>query len=271
MASFIPPGFGYSITPTAGPSWYGAGAAPNVSQTRTPTTPNLPVNAIPTPSSVGALSNLSKQINDMLLAGTKAAQGARIPGGAGLEAASSKVIGSELAGAVPDDVINLLKQQGAEAGVGGTNPNAAYLRLLGITSMDQVKAGEANLTAADARNPAAPIFDPATQLLTPNQSGNLALGQQQQNLAAQSEADRVALEQQRIALEAARLTPSGGGGGYGTQVSSPTAPGAGLPNYLDQTAYYAATPGYGFTPSTAGETYQTNVPTYDDLFSEAAG
>lgn len=245
------------------PSWYGANRAPAVSQARTPTTPNLPVAAIPTPASPGALASLTAQINQMMLSGTKAAQAARVPGGPALEEQSSKVIGQELAGGVPDDVIKLLQQQGAEGAPGtGVNPQAAYLRALGLTSIGQQQAGEQNLTAATARNPAAPTFDPTTQLLTPGQAGNLALGQQSQNLAAQAEADRVALEEQRLALEGSRI--GGGGVGYGGQVSAPTIPGAGLPNYADDRAYYAATPGYGFTPSTAGPTYQTGDTSYYD-------
>lgn len=253
---------------TTAPSWYGANRTPTVSQTRTPTTPNLPVAAVPTPASVGELSNLTKQINAMLLSGTKAAQAARVPGGPALEEQSSKVIGQELAGGVPDDVIKLLQQQSAEGAPGtGVNPQAAYLRALGLTSIGQQQAGEQNLTAATARNPAAPIFDPATQLLTPGQAGNLALGQQQQNLAAQSEADRVALEQQRLALESARV--GGGGGGYGgagpTSSFDPFI--TSVPNYGPDQAYFAATPGYGFSPSTSGETYTAQEPlTWEEMF-----
>jgi hypothetical protein len=140
---------------------------------------------------------------------------------------------------------------------------AAYERLLGLTSLDQIKSGETNLSAADARNPAAPIFDPATQLLTPNQAGSLALGQQRQNLDAQAEADRVAMENARLALEAARITPSGGGGG-GMTVTNPTVPGAGLPNYGG--GVYTTAGGEGFAPSTAGPDYQTNAYNWEDIF-----
>jgi len=258
------------------PSWYGANRAPAVSQHSTPSVPNLPVAAVPTPASVGELGNLTQQINNMLRLGTKTAQNARIPNEPGLETQSSKVIGQELGGGVPDDVLKLLQQQGAEGAPGtGVNPMAAYERALGITSLGQVRAGMTDLSAAEARNPAAPTFDPTTQLLTPGQAGNLALGQQSQNLAAQAEADRVALEEERLALEGARLP--GGGVGYGGQASTPApnvlSPG---PAYNSGQAYFAATPGYGFTPSTAGPDYQTgeNVqpsysgdPTYDELFA----
>lgn len=255
----------------AAPSWYGA--RPAVSQTRTPSEPNLPVAAVPTPATIGELTGLASNINAIERAGTKAAQEARIPGGPALEAKSSGVIGQELAGQVPEDVMRLLQQQGAEGAPGtGIDPQAAYLRALGVTSLGQIQAGQQNLSAALARNPPAPTFDPTTQLLTPGQAGNLALGQQQQNLAAQAEADRVALEEERLAL----ASGGGGGGGYGRGggAAGPTSPFdpfvTSVPNYGQEVAYGAASP-YGFTPSTAGPTYTApdqaaNVPTYEDLF-----
>lgn len=155
------------------------------------------------------LENISDRINQINLAATKTAQQARIPNDPALEAQSSTNIGQELQGQVPQDVQNLLAQQAAERGVaggfgGGPNANAAYLRALGLTSLQQQQAGQQNLSAAVARNPAAPIFDPTTQLLTPYQGAQLELGYQ-------TEADRAAEEQRRLDIEAAR----GGGGGRG--------------------------------------------------------
>lgn len=157
---------------------------------------------------LGAISDLINSINK---AAQTSALNARIPGAADLEKKSSDVIKTELGGGVPPDVLRLLQQQAAERGVGtgigptSPNANAAYLRALGLTSLDQIQAGEKNLTAADARNPAAPIFDPTKLLMTPEQLAAT-------NLGYMSEADRTALEQERLALEAAR---GGGGGGGG--------------------------------------------------------
>lgn len=157
------------------------------------------------------LTTLTNYINGLNRSGQAAANAARIPNAAGLETQSSANIGSELRGQLPADVLRLLQQQGAERGVatgtvGSPNNNAAYLQALGLTSLGLEQTGQQNLSSAVARNPAAPIFDPVSQLMTPYQSSELALQRQ-------SEADRMALEQQRLALEAAHAGGGGGGGG----------------------------------------------------------
>lgn len=145
---------------------------------------------------LGALSDLINSIN---VKAQQTALQARIPGEAGLEQQSSTNIGQQLAGQVPQDVMNLLQQQGAERGAatgqggGSPNANAAYLRALGLTSIGQQQAGQQNLTAAEGRNPAAPIFDPSSQLLTPAQLASLNLGY----------------------INAGRRDQPTGGGGYG--------------------------------------------------------
>jgi hypothetical protein len=118
-----------------------------------------------------------------------------------LEAASSANIDSELQGQLPADVLMQLNQQAAERGVstgspGSDNSNAAALRALGLTSLDLTGRGQSDLSSAVGRNPAAPIFDPTTQLLTPYQAGNL-----------QNQANMVSLDYLRA------LTGGGGGGG----------------------------------------------------------
>lgn len=156
------------------------------------------------------LENISDRINQINLAATKAAQQARIPGETALETKSSANIAADLAGQVDPDTQALLAQQAAERGISGgfdpssPNASAAYLRALGLTSYGRKAAGQQELSGAVARNPAAPIFDPTTQLLTPYQGAQLELGYQ-------TEADRAAEEQRRLDLEAAR----GGGGGRG--------------------------------------------------------
>lgn len=176
----------------------------------------LPVNAIPMPTTIQGLGDLTSQINAMNRAGQTAALNARIPGAAGLEQQSSDLIGSELRGEVPIDVQQQLQNRGAEgATLSGGNASAAYLRALGLTSIDQTQRGEQNLTAADARNPAAPIFDPSTQLLTPAQAGQLALGQGNLTLSQQEATDRANAENNRLRLEAQRLALGQGGGGRG--------------------------------------------------------
>lgn len=164
-------------------------------------------------TSTANVQSISDLVNNINRAAQGAANTARIPGAAALEAKSAANIGEELAGQVPTDVTNLLAQQAAERGFGrgvpgGPNTNAAYLRLLGLTSIGQEQAGQQNLTGAYARNPAAPIFDPTTQILTPFQGAQL-------NLGYQTEADRAAEAQRALDIQAARGGGGGGGGGYG--------------------------------------------------------
>lgn len=159
------------------------------------------------------LTSLTSLINQLNLQGQQAANAGRIPGEAGLEAQSSANIGQQLAGQVPQDVVNLLQQQGAERGVatgmpGSANSNAAYLQALGLTSLGQQQAGQANLSAAAARNPVAKIFDPTSMLLTPYQSGMLGV-----------DANQLALEWYK-ALHP--NVPVGGGGGGGQQPTTDT-------------------------------------------------
>lgn len=182
----------------SGPSWGGG------SSVRTPMT-TTPVSGAP-PAAGMDLTSLTNYINNLNRTAQTSANRARIPQGQALETRSSANIGGELRGEIPPDVIALMQQQAAERGVatgspGSPNSNAAYLRALGLTSLGLQEQGQRDLTAAEGRNPTAPIFDPSTQLLTPAQSIN---------------AD---LERQRLALEGASIAArnSGGyaGGGYG--------------------------------------------------------
>ena len=88
-----------------------------------------------------------------------------------------------LEGDLPQDVVNQIAQQSAERGVGGggvsPNSNAAYLRALGLNSLDMQQQGSANLTAAIADTPVAELWNPAS-LWVPT-----VLGQQEAQ-AAQS-------------------------------------------------------------------------------------
>lgn len=177
---------------------------------------------------VGGLDELTKLINSINLAGQKQANVNRIPGEAGLETQSSTNISNELAGKLPSDVLTFLRQQAAERGIGGTNADADYLKSVLLTSLDMTRKGESELSAATARNPGAPLFDPSGMLLSPYQSGQLGIQQGELTLAQQSEADRVALERQRLAQSAA-LGQGGGGGGYGPRASAATSPWAGTP------------------------------------------
>jgi hypothetical protein len=163
------------------------------------------------PGAQGNVAGLTSEMNALNVQGQTQANAARIPGSTALETQSSGNIAQELQGNVPTDVINLIGQQAAERGISGANTNAAYLRALGLTSLQQQQQGQANLSAADARNPGAPLFDPTSQLLTPYQAGSLNLQGSSQQLESQRMQQQLALEQQRLQQSAY----GGGGGGYG--------------------------------------------------------
>lgn len=97
-----------------------------------------------------------------------------IPNYAALTQTASGNAMSELQGNVPQDVIDLLTQQAAERGIttgmpASGNANAAYLRALGLTSLGQQQAGMANLHQLTADAPVAPLFNPASMFVTPEQ------------------------------------------------------------------------------------------------------
>lgn len=229
------PVYGYSAPVVPIMQNYGAPIFSFDYPSATPTTPAIgggkpvttPSGQVETPltapaqniASLPDITALTNAINAINLQAQQQANVSRIPGEAGLEQQSSNLIGQQLGGYVPPDVINLLKQQGAEQNVlTGAGSNAAYLRALGTTSLAQQQAGERNLSAAVARNPAAPLYDPSRMLLTPYEQGSLAN------------------EQARIALAAEQaMRPTGGRGGSampgygGTVVGTPAAAGSGIP------------------------------------------
>lgn len=135
-------------------------------------------------ANMGDISKLANAINQLNIQAQQAANAARIPGAAGLEQKSSSNIESALAGELPADVIYQIAQNAAQRGVatgapGGANTSAAYLRALGLNSLDLQKQGQDMLTQAYARNPAAPIFDIASQLMTPAQAAQVDISLQQ--------------------------------------------------------------------------------------------
>lgn len=124
----------------------------------------------------GYIAGLTSLMNSLNQQGQAAALAQRIPNEPGLETQSSALIGSELQGKLPKDVMDLLAQQGAERGVatgspGSPNSSAAYLRALGLSSLQEQQQGEQNLTAAEGRNPPAPLFNPSSELVPGSQGG----------------------------------------------------------------------------------------------------
>jgi len=200
----------------------------------------------------GNVSQISDLINTINRSAQKTALQARIPNNPALETQSSQNINEELQGQVPADVIRLLGQQAAERGVGSgigptsANANAEYLRSLGLTSLQQMQEGQRNLTAADARNPAAPLFDPSTELITPYQGA--LLGEQGQGLNVQTinNLNNASLRQQQLNRTFGYQSPN-------VNYGAPTATGNGFTGsdlFPPDTTYTGNTGGTGSTYST---------------------
>lgn len=127
-------------------------------------------NAANLPELEGTASNLNTFNQGQLLGQYNMA----IPNYAALTQTASGNAMSALQGQVPQDVINLLTQQGAERGItggmpGSDNSNAAYLRALGLTSLGQMQTGMQDLHQLSADAPIAPIFNPSSMFVTPDQ------------------------------------------------------------------------------------------------------
>jgi hypothetical protein len=130
------------------------------------------------------IERITQLVNEINQRAQQSANAGRIPGGAALEQQSSGNIGSALRGEVDPSTINLLGQQAAERGAGtgsplGPNSNADYMRSLGLTSLDRMNTGQGWLSAATARNPAAPIYDAGNQVLTAEQVQQAILAREQ--------------------------------------------------------------------------------------------
>ena len=168
----------------AGPATPTLGIAPSTSYPGTSTIPDLGITGGPS-----TLASIDELLNQLNLSGQTAANAGALsgqanadaqaladqilannaqafPGAAGLQGQASTDIASQLAGTLPQDVVNQLSTQAAERGVstgdpGGANNTAALLQALGLTSLSQVNQGESALNTALAsnrvENPVAPV------------------------------------------------------------------------------------------------------------------
>ena len=185
--------------------------------------------------SIDSLSNLVNQIN---LNAQQQANAGRVPGGQAVENQLTKNTAALAQGQLPQDVINQIQQQAAERGV--STGNDSYLHSLGLTSLQAQQMAQQNLSAADARNPGAPIFDPTSQLLTPYQAGNL---QNQQN--------QLALEWYR-AMHPGYSGGGGGGRGYGSVGGGYSDPTGGTANWFQNLIGGTPSSGSIAPPSSGG-------------------
>jgi len=127
---------------------------------------------------------------------------------------------SNLSGQLPQDVVNQIAQRSAERGIssGGApdspNLNAAYLRSLGLTSLDQQKTGQNQLNALLGQFQQAAPFNLMSGLVT-SEEEQAALNAANQNAGAPNPRD-AALEDQRKLLEAIAAGKAAGGGPTGS-------------------------------------------------------
>lgn len=133
-----------------------------------------------------------------------------IPNYAALTSTASGNAQSELGGQVPQDVINLLTQQSAERGIttgmpSSPNSNAAYLRALGLTSIGQEQTGMSNLHQLTTDAPHAPLFNPASMFVTPEQEQE---AQYMANVLGSAPHPAAAAEAARAAATASSANPN---------------------------------------------------------------
>lgn len=110
-------------------------------------------------SQLAAETNLfnSGQVNDFYTR--------NLPGYSANRTQQSGIIGQQLAGQVPGDVVNQIIQQAAERGIstglsGSPNESAALLRALGLSSIGQQQAGMENLDRSIQQTPVPELFAP---------------------------------------------------------------------------------------------------------------
>lgn len=149
----------------------------------------------------GGSTGTAASVNAQNRANQLLANQGRIPGAAGMEEQSSSMIADQLMGKIPEDVLAMLGQGAGQRAVssgmiGAPASEAAYRRALGLTSIGQQEAGQKNLSAAYARNPAAPLYNAGELVITPYQQAQLDLTRRGQDLSF-----------------AARNSGGGGGGG----------------------------------------------------------
>lgn len=104
-----------------------------------------------------------------------------IPGYSGLVGQAAGNAGEELGGSLPHDVINQILQQAAERGIatggGSDSPNsgAAFLRAIGLNSLQMKQQGQENLLGLVNGTPRAQPFDVSRLFVTPEQEQEAAM------------------------------------------------------------------------------------------------
>jgi hypothetical protein len=133
-----------------------------------------------TPGGSTPYAGLASGVNQFMTGQAAAPYIANLPGYQAMTGQQSQNILSQLKGEVPQDVINQVLQQAAERGIatgtaGGPNANAAYMKMLGLTSLGLQQQGAQNLTQAIANTPVPELFNPMS-LYVPEKLAGLSLG-----------------------------------------------------------------------------------------------
>ena len=165
---------------------------------------------------LGAIYQLSSGVNRQSQADLLAQYGQAGVDVPAIEATSARNIQDLQHGVIPRDVVDRLIQSAAERGVatgspGSANANAAYLRALGLTSLDLMGRGFAEGQQLIAGTPRAPLFRPESMMVSPDE---IQQAQMAANLYAAAPVPSAAAENQlRIA-----------GAGTGASGFTPTMP-----------------------------------------------
>lgn len=120
------------------------------------------------------IANLTQGADIISNAAAPSGLEANLPGYEGMLGTATQNTASELAGQIPQDVVNQLSQEAAERGVatgqasGSPNENAALMKALGLTSLGQEQTGQSNLNTLINETPQGAQFDPASMFVTPN-------------------------------------------------------------------------------------------------------
>lgn len=117
------------------------------------------------PGQAGVETGLASSVNTFMQGQAEMPFLMNLPNYKAMQGQQSQNILSMLQGDVPTDVINQILQQAAERGIAtgsprGPNANAAYLKALGLTSLDMMGKGSQLFGQAIEQTPRAELWNP---------------------------------------------------------------------------------------------------------------
>jgi hypothetical protein len=128
---------------------------------------------------------MASGVNDFMAGQAQNQYLSNLPGYLGNITQRANNTSQQLKGQLPIDVIQQIQRQAAERGVANGMPdaagnnNAAYLRALGLNSLQMMQQGSQNLTQSIADTPVSPLWNPMS-LYVPERLGQQALAAAQQ-------------------------------------------------------------------------------------------